>query len=389
MPKLQDSAPGEAPRPIRIGQIGGGPGAFIGAVHRLCMRMDGDFQLVAGAFSSDPERSRQTGRELGLDPGRVYDSWKAMLEGEAARPEGERIEAVSIATPNHLHHGPAVAFLRRGFHVICDKPLTTDSRLAAEMAAAARESGRVFALTHNYTGYPMVREARELVRSGRLGQVRKVYVEYLQGWLADRLEATGQKQAAWRTDPARNGPGGSLGDIGTHAFNLLEHITGERVARLLGVRRAFVEGRPVDDDAMVLLELSGGGSGTLTCSQVCVGRENGLRIRIFGTEGSLEWDQEHPNDLRVWWKDRAPELRRPGNPWLGASALSLGRIPPGHPEGYLEAFANLYRAFAQAIRGEADLEDAFPTVADGVRGVRFIEAVIASSEEGRWVELEE
>lgn len=374
-------------RPIRIGMVGGGPGAFIGGVHRICLALDGDFQLVAGAFSSDPARSHQTGRDLGLDPARVYASWREMARGEAALAAERRIEAVSIVTPNDVHHGPAVEFLRRGFHVICDKPLTTSSKLAEEIGAAVRESGRVFALTHNYTGYPMVREARELVRGGKIGKVRKVYAEYLQGWLADPLERTGQKQAVWRTDPARSGPGGALGDIGTHAFNLLEHVTGERVTRLYGRRAMFIPGRPVDDDAMVLFELSGGGSGTLVCSQVCVGEENGLRLRVYGTEGAVLWEQHHPNDLRVHWKTRAPELRRSANAYLGAAARSLGRVPPGHPEGYLEGFANLYRAFARAIRGEEDLDDPFPTVEDGVRGVRFIEAVIASSDSGKWVAL--
>lgn len=374
-------------RKLRVGMVGGGPGAFIGAVHRIALAMDGEFELVAGAFSASPEKSRQTGTELGLDPARVYGSWAEMAAAEAALPAEARIDAVSIVTPNHVHAGPAIEFLRRGFHVICDKPLTTDSRQAAAMAAAVKRSRRVFALTHNYTGYPLVREARELVRSGRLGAVRKAYVEYLQGWLTDPLEQTGQKQAAWRVDPKRSGPGGALGDIGTHAFNLLEHVTGERVKRLYGQRRSFVPGRKVDDDAMVLLELSGGGSGTLVCSQVCVGEENGLRLRVYGTEGALEWHQHHPNDLKLSWKDRAPELRRTANGYLGASARALGRVPPGHPEGYLEGFANVYRAFARAIRGEQDLEDAFPTVQEGVRGVKFIEAVIASSKGRRWVSL--
>lgn len=374
-------------RRLRIGMVGGGPGAFIGGVHRICLAMDGDFELVAGAFSSDPDKSRQTGAELGLDPARVYGSWEEMAAQEAALAADRRIEAVSIVTPNHVHHGPAIEFLRRGFHVICDKPLTTDSARAADMAAAVKKSKRVFALTHNYTGYPMVREARELVRGGKLGPVRKVYAEYLQGWLADPLEKTGQKQAAWRVDPKRSGPGGALGDIGTHAFNLLEHVTGERVKRLYGRRSMFVKGRKVDDDAMVLLEMSGGGSGTLCCSQVCVGEENGLRLRVYGAEGGLEWHQHHPNDLKVSWKDRAPELRRTANGYLAPAARSLGRVPPGHPEGYLEGFANIYRAFARAIRGEKDLEDAFPNVQDGVRGVKFIEAVIASSKSGDWVSL--
>lgn len=377
-----------AARPrLRLGMVGGGPGAFIGAVHRLCAEMDREFTLTAGAFSSDPAKSAQSGRELGLDPARVYGSWEDMAAREGALPPERRIHAVSIVTPNHLHAGPAIAFLERGIHVICDKPLTTDSAAAARIAAAAKKSGKIFALTHNYTGYPMIREARDLVRSGALGTVRKVYAEYLQGWLTDPLEQTGQKQASWRVDPARSGPGGSLGDIGTHAFNLLEHVSGLRVARLYGQAKSFVPGRRVDDDAMALVELSNGATGTICCSQVCPGRENGLRLRLFGTLGGFEWDQERPNDLLVYWKDRAPELRRPGNGWIGADARALGRVPPGHPEGYLEAFANVYRAFARAIRGEPDLADAFPTVEDGARGVRFIEAVLDSSQKRAWTDL--
>ena len=376
-----------SPSKIRIGMIGGGPGAFIGAVHRIALNMDGDFDLVAGAFSSSPEKSAQTGEELGLDPSRVYGSWAEMAEAEAALPEDQRIQAVSIVTPNHVHHGPTVEFLNRGFHVICDKPLTVNSELAQEMVAAAQASGRIFALTHNYTGYPMIREARELVRSGGIGKVLKVYAEYLQGWLVDPLEETGQKQADWRTDPARSGPGGALGDIGTHAFNLLEHVSGHQVARLYADRRSFVPKRQVDDDTMAFLELDNGATGTLCASQVCAGRENGLRLRIYGTEGGIEWDQEHPNDLRVCWKDKPSELRRTANGYLGEAAQSLGRTPAGHPEGYLEGFANIYRAFARAVRGEADLEDAYPTAADGLRGVQFIETVIQSAEQKAWLEM--
>ncbi len=379
----QDGA-GARPR-LRLGMIGGGPGAFIGAVHRLAAEMDREFTLVAGAFSSDPSKSAQAGRELGLDPARVYGSWEAMAAKEASLPATTRIDAVAIVTPNHLHAAPALEFLRRGFHVICDKPLTTDSQTANAIAAAVEKSGKIFALTHNYTGYPMVREMREIVRSGRIGAVRKVYAEYLQGWLATPLERTGQKQAGWRTDPARSGPGGSLGDIGTHAFQLAEHVTGLRTGRVYGKTTSFVAGRAVDDDAMVLLEYEGGANGVLCCSQVCVGRENGLRLRVFGETGGVSWDQEHPNDLTVWSADGAPQLRRSGNAYLGPAAQSLGRIPPGHPEGYLEAFANVYRAFARKIRGEAaGLDDPFPTVADGQRGVRFIEAVIASARSGEW-----
>ncbi len=372
---------------IRIGMVGGGPGAFIGAVHRIALRMDDRFELVAGAFSSSADKSAATGRELGLDPARAYASWQDMAAAESELPAEQRIEAVSIVTPNHVHHGPALDFLRRGFHVICDKPLTVSSELARELVAAVDQGEQVFALTHNYTGYPMIREARELVRGGGIGTVLKVYAEYLQGWLVDPLEDSGQKQADWRTDPARSGPGGALGDIGTHAFNLLEHVTGQRVVRLYGRKHSFVPTRAVDDDAMALLELDGGATGTLCASQVCAGRENGLRLRVFGTLGGIEWDQENPNDLHVYWKDKPRELRRSSNGYLGEAAQSLGRTPAGHPEGYLEGFANVYTAFARAIRGESDLDDAFPTVHDGLRGVQFIESVITSSEQDQWLDF--
>ena len=372
---------------VRIGMVGGGPGAFIGAVHRIALRLDDAFELVAGAFSSDPAKSRQAGEELHLDPSRVYGSWTEMIEREAALPAETRIEAVSIVTPNHVHHGPALAALRAGMHVICDKPLTLDLAQAEELQRATEESGRVFCVTHNYTGYPMVREAKRLVESGALGTLRKIYVEYLQGWLADPLEQTGQKQADWRTDPARSGACGAMGDIGTHAENLVEHVTGHRMKELYAVLETFVEGRRLDDDGMVMFRTDGGATGTLCASQVCVGRENGLRLRVFGTEGGLEWSQEHPNDLQVLWKDRPPELRRPGNGWIDDEAAALTRVPSGHPEGYLEGFANLYRAFARAVRGDSDVPRAFPTVADGVRGMQFLSAVVESHREKRWVEL--
>jgi predicted dehydrogenase len=373
---------------IRIGMIGGGPGAFIGAVHRIALNMDGQFDLVAGAFSSDANKSVQTGRELGLSADRVYGSWVQMAAAESSLPAELRIEAVAIVTPNHLHHGPAIEFLNRGFHVICDKPLTIASSLAEEIIQAAEASGRIFALTHNYTGYPMIREARELVQSGDIGTVLKVYVEYLQGWLVDPIEQTGQKQAGWRTDPAQSGPGGALGDIGTHAFNLLEHVTGQKVARLYGLKQSVIGNRQVDDDAMVLLQMESGASGSLLASQVCAGRENGLRLRVFGTTGGLEWDQEHPNNLHLFRKDGVRELRRPGHGYLAESAQSLSRIPPGHPEGYLEGFGNIYQAFARAVRGESDLENSYPTARDGLRGVRFIETVIASTEQDAWLDLD-
>jgi len=370
---------------LRMGMVGGGPGAFIGAVHRLCLAMDGQFELMAGAFSSDPAKSRQTGGELGLDPKRVHGSWQELLESEAKLPAGERIHAVSIVTPNHAHHGPAKLALEKGFHVVCDKPLTISVEEADELEQLVRKSGLQFCVTHNYTGHPMVREARNLVQSGQLGEIRKVYVEYLQGWLSDKLEATGQKQATWRTDPKRSGPCGAMGDIGTHAANLVEHVTGSRIDSLYAVLKTWVAGRPLDDDGMVLFKLKNGASGTLAASQVCVGRENGLMLRLFGTKGGLAWQQEHPNDLTVYWKDRAPELRRPGNGWVNDEAKTLQRVPPGHPEGYLEAFANLYRSFARAIRGEKDIPNAYPTVSDGLSGMRFLRACLKSSKENGWV----
>lgn len=370
--------------PLRLAMVGGGPGAFIGAVHRTAALMDGHFVLVAGAFSSDADKCRERAAEWGVAEDRAYGSWQAMLAGEAALPEGERADVVCIVTPNHLHHEVAIAALDAGFHVACDKPLTTSSEHAAEVAAAVERSGKLFLLTHNYTGSPMAREARELVlqgESGPIGTVRKVYVEYLQGWLATDLEATGQKQAAWRTDPARSGPGGALGDIGTHAHNLAEFITGMKITGIEGTRRAFVEGRPVDDDAMAFITFENGADGTLTCSQVCVGRENGLAIRVFGTKGGLEWHQEHPNDLTLYSADGGAVTKRTGNGYLTPLAQASGRIPPGHPEGYLEAFANLYTDLAHAIRAGEPLPAHTPSIEAGLRGVRFIEDVIASSGE--------
>jgi len=382
---IEASSAAGGPKAVRIGMIGGGPGAFIGGVHRIALAMDGRCVLVGGALSSDPDKSRQGGQELGLDPARVYGSWQEMLQQEAALPAEQRVEAVSIVTPNHMHHAPAMAALQAGFHVICDKPLTITSALAEELEQAVQQSGKVFALTHNYTGYPMIREARELVRSGGIGKVQKIFVEYLQGWLVDPIEDDGQKQASWRTDPARSGPGGALGDIGTHAFQLAEHVSGERVSRLLGRRQSFVPTRAVDDDTMVMLEFGNGASGSLAASQVCTGQENALSLRIFGTAGGIEWKQEHPNELRIFHKDGAMEWRRPGNAYVGATAASMTRLPAGHPEGYLEGFANLYRNFADAVRGQELPEAPFPTVADGVRGVRFIEKVVASAEQESWL----
>ena len=373
---------------VRIGMIGGGEGAFIGAVHRIALRMDDHFDLVAGAFSRDAENTRRTAAALNVAPDRAYESWSAMLTAEAHRPADERIEAVSIVTPNHVHHDPAKAALEAGFHVILDKPLCVSLDEARSLRDAVAASNRVFALTHNYVGSPMVREARDRVAAGELGKIRKVYVEYLQGWLSTDLESTGQKQAAWRTDPSQSGPVGALGDIGTHAFHLLEHITGETVDEIFAVLNTFVAGRALDDDDMVLLKMSGGATGTLCSSQVCYGRENGLRIRIYGERGALEWHQEHPNDLHLTDESGAVRTLRTATDPTGEASKNLTRTPPGHPEGYLEAFANIYTGFARAVRGESELHpNPFPTVDEGVRGLEFIEAALTSSESQQWVAL--
>ncbi len=369
---------------LRLGMVGGGPGAFIGAVHRAALAMDGRFQLVAGAFSADPQKSQAMGRELGLDPLRVYGSEEEMAAGEAALSENRRIHAVCIVTPNALHFEQAQRFLEAGFDVICDKPLTTSLADAETLATLVESTGRVFCLTHNYSGYPMVEQARALVASGELGSLRKVYVEYLQGWLGEPIEASGQKQAAWRTDPQQAGACGAMGDIGTHAHHLVEHVMGSPMTSLFASLDTFVEGRALDDDGMVLFRLANGASGSLVASQVCTGQENRLTLKVFGSEGGLEWRQEHPNDLAVFWKDRPSETWRPGNSWTTSRALEMTRLPSGHPEGYLEAFANHYRAFAAALDGKP-LEA--PTVHDGVRGLRFLNAVVQSARDRGWVAL--
>ncbi|QDU86358.1 Glucose-6-phosphate 3-dehydrogenase [Planctomycetes bacterium Pla163] len=373
-------------RPLRLGMVGGGPGAFIGAVHRIAARLDGAFELVAGAFSSDHGRCLERAAEWNVEPERAYASWQDLLRAESERPADERVQVVVVVTPNHLHHEIAIAALEAGFDVACDKPLTTSSALADEIARAVERTGRRFLVTHNYTGYPLVREARALIARGDLGELRRVDVEYVQGWLAEDLAAQGQKQAAWRADPALAGPGGALGDIGTHAFNLAEFVCGARVERLFGRRHSFVAGRAVDDDAEALLELTGGVRGTLRCSQVCVGRENGLVLSVFGTRGGLTWRQEHPNDLELHRPEGGLTVKRTANADLSPLAAASARTPPGHPQGFLEAFANLYRDLATAIRAEAPLPDHLPSVTDGVRGVRFVEAVIESDARG-WVEL--
>jgi predicted dehydrogenase len=366
--------------------VGGGPGAFIGEVHRMAARLDGRFRLVAGAFSADPEKSARQGRELGLDAGRTYGTWDAMASAEAARDDG--IEAVVIVTPNHLHHPVARRFLEAGLHVICDKPLTRTVEEAEELCRLADSTDRVFCVTYNYTGYPMVKEARARARNGSLGTLRKVVVEYSQGWLSSLIEADGQKQAEWRTDPARAGVSSALGDIGTHAMNLVEYVTGLRITRLMADLGSVVPGREMDDDAHVLLRLGGGTRGVLICSQVSFGERNGLRLRVYGSDGALDWRQEAPNDLRILEADGTERILHTGGDGFAPSTDAATRLPAGHPEGFIEAFANVYRATADAIRGTGAGEGSldFPTVRDGARGVHFVHAAVRSHRNGGWVD---
>jgi predicted dehydrogenase len=378
---------------MRYGMVGGGPGAFIGAVHRMAAALDGEMELVAGAFSSDPGRSAAGGRELGLDPERVYDSFEEMAAREAALPEDQRIRFVSIVTPNHLHYAPARTFIEAGFDVVCDKPLTTSLEDAYALCELVRERDAVFALTHNYTGYPMVREARSWIRAGKLGTVRKIAVEYIQGWLSTALEESGSKQADWRTDPERAGVAGALGDIGSHAHNLVRFITGLEIESMCGDLTTFVEGRRLEDDASLLLRFEGGARGTLTASQICVGEENGLTLRVYGTDGALAWRQESPETLVFRPVDGPAEVHRRGHDYLGEAAAAATRLPPGHPEGFIEAFANIYRGAAAAIdardAGRAPSAEAdFPTVFDGARGVHFLHRAVEAGRTDGWVDAE-
>jgi predicted dehydrogenase len=379
-------------RKLRFGMIGGGPGAFIGAVHRRAATMDGLATLVAGAFSSDREKSRAQGRELHLDADRVYDNYEIMAEREAGRPAEERVDFVSIVTPNHLHYPIARAFIERGIHVICDKPMTTTIADAEALCRLVRERDVVFALTHNYSGYPLVKQARALVRAGELGEIRKIVAEYSQGWLSTRIEATGQKQADWRTDPARAGAG-ALGDIGSHAEHLARYVTGLEIERLCADVSTFVEGRRIDDDANILVRYQGGAKGVLFCSQISLGEENRLSLRVYGTDASLEWHQQEPNALTVRHADEPMQVYKPGHPFLAAAAQHATRLPSGHPEAFFEAFANVYanamRTIAARLAGETPdpLDLDFPTVQDGLAGVRFILAAVASGQRADWLAL--
>jgi predicted dehydrogenase len=369
--------------------VGGGEGAFIGAVHRIAARLDDRYELVAGALSSNPETARRSGAALGLDPARVYDSYAEMARQEAAREDG--IEAVSIVTPNHMHAPVAKAFLEAGIHVICDKPVTTNSADARMLQALARARGLIFAVTHNYSAYPMVRQAQQMVRQGQLGELRNVQVQYAQDWLAEPIEQSGQKQAAWRTDPAQSG-GGAIGDIGTHAWQLADTIVGRPLHSLAAELSSLVPGRAVDDNVQVLLRYQGGARGMLWASQVAIGHANDLRIGVYGSQGSLQWRQEQPDELLWTPLGEATRILRRGtgsnNLAANAAAARLSRIPGGHPEGYLEAFASLYGEVAAHIvaaregNPEAAGDAWFPTIADGLRAVEFIETVQASSRAG-------
>ncbi|MBM4107593.1 MAG: Gfo/Idh/MocA family oxidoreductase [Phycisphaerae bacterium] len=381
-------------QPLTFGMVGGGRDAFIGAVHRMAAQLDAQARFVAGALSSTPEKAVASGGDLGLAADRNYRTWEEMLDHESRRPPAERIDFVSIVTPNHAHFEPALAFVRAGFHVVLDKPMVLNSTQADELVAAVDKVGVVFGVTYNYTGYPMVKQAAAMVRDGAIGPVRKVFAHYRQGWLATRLESTGQKQAGWRTDPARAGAG-AVGDIGSHAENLVSTITGLTLHSLCADVSTFVPGRAIDDDASVLLRFAGGAKGVLTCSQVCVGHENDLAIRVCGEKGTLSWRQEHPNHLEFTPMGAATRVLTRAGPDAGPAAAAATRIPSGHPEGFIEAFANVYRGVIEAVRAQregrkpAGLATQFPTVRDGARGVRFVERVLESGRAGgRWLTLE-
>jgi len=376
-------------RKLRMGMVGGGPGAFIGPVHRIAAEMDGKIELVAGAFSQSAERSREAGARFHIDPKRTYPDYRQMIEGERRRDDG--IDFVAIVTPNHLHLPIVAAALEAGIPVMSDKPATATYDEALKLEAAVKKAGLPYALTHTYAGYQMVREARQMCAAGKLGRIRKVAVEYFQGWLSRPIEASGQKQAEWRTDPARSGPGGAIGDIGTHAFHLLEYVSGLEVTAINAKLRTVVPGRRLDDDCNAFVRMNNGAEGTLACSQVAAGEMNELLLRIYGEEGSLEWRQQDPNRLMVKWLDRPNETYHAAASYLGSDAAAVARTPAGHPEGYLEAFAVLYREFADALvawkQGSKDpLPATLPGIRAGVRGMRFIERAIESSRKQGWVE---
>lgn len=370
-------------RRLRAAMVGGGQGAFIGAVHRLAQRLDGDIDLVAGAMHADPEIAVASALELGIAEDRAHRTWMDLLEDEKKRPEDERIDFVTIVTPNFLHAPIALAFVQAGINVVCDKPLCLTEEEAAELVAAREASGVVFAVTYNYTGYPMVREARARIANGEIGQVRRVFVEYHQGWLATRLEDSGQQQASWRTDPSKAGVGGAVGDIGSHAENLVSFVTGLEIESVVAECHSFL-GRPIDDDTQVMFRMTGDVRGTLTASQICIGDLNGLSLRVHGDRGSLYWGQENPNHLTLKSLDGPDQVLHRGADYLSPAAADVTRIPAGHPEAFIEAFANVYRGVVQAVRaGEHNPEKfAYPGVEAGAAGVKFIHRVVQSSAEG-------
>ncbi len=373
------------PRKLRMGMVGGGRDAFIGAVHRRAACLEGGVELVAGAFSSTPEKSKASGRDLYLDESRVYGSWQEMIEVEAKMPSDERLDFVSVVVPNHMHYPIIMGLVEAGFNVVTDKPLCHTVEQARDIARAVKTSGVQFGITYNYSGYPMVKQARHLAASGALGEIRKVVVEYPQGWLAERLELTGQKQAEWRTDPARCGITGAIGDLGSHAEHLMSYITGLEIADICADLTVFVEGRQLDDDGAMLLRFTNGARGMLSASQICTGQENSLSIRVWGSKAGLEWKQEEPFFLRVRSNTGPEQLYTPGNPWSCAAAADGTRLPAGHPEAYIEAFANVYKNYTDTMRARilgiepSEIMLDFPTVEDGARGVAFLHKVVESS----------
>ena len=377
-----------------MGMVGGGRAAFIGSVHRMAAALDGQIELVCGAFSSDPLRSRQSGEDLYLDPKRCYESFDEMFRTEATLEDDVRMDMVSIVTPNHLHFAPAMMALDFGFHVICDKPLCLTVKEAETLAAKAKSSGLIFAVTHAYAAYPMIRQARQMIAHAALGKIRRVVVEYPQGWLSTPLESEHQKQAAWRTDPEKSGVAGAMGDIGTHAAQLAEYVSGLRITELCADLHTHVAGRRLDDDGSVLLRFNNGARGVLYASQISAGEENNLRIRVYGESGSLEWAQMEPNSLIVRWLDQPMQVYRTGVGKLYPETIAHSRVPSGHPEGYIEAFANIYRNVAYCIQARLSgeqvdpLYEYYPGIDDGVRGMKFIEAVLKSNQaEEKWTYL--
>ncbi|HEX2394816.1 MAG TPA: Gfo/Idh/MocA family oxidoreductase [Bacteroidales bacterium] len=382
-------------RKLRMGMVGGGSDAFIGAIHRLAANMDGQIELVCGCFSGNPEISISSGKSYYLPDDRVYRNFEEMFQKEAMLPAERRMDFVTIVTPNYLHFKPALLALENKFHVVVDKPITFTLDEAKKLKEKVKESGLVLALTHTYSGYPAVKEARELVKKGVLGNIRRIYVEYPQGWLADKQEEKGNVQAEWRTDPKRSGIAGCMGDIGTHAFHLAEYVTGLQATHLCAELNVFVPGRLLDDDGAALIRFNNGAKGVLMASQIAIGEENDIKIRVYGDKAGLEWTQADPNSLRLKWPGKPAELLRTGQGYLGSTAKHNSRTPPGHPEGYLEAFANIYRNFSLTVRARLEGKEPkpewldFPGIDDGVRGMQFIETVVKAgySDEMKWVEF--